>query len=1026
MPKRSLPTAAAGSASVEPPLQRRCRDPPPDSKVVSVTVDGGGEASGIRGPLVLIPAPGEAESNDSEVATVAVDGGGQTSGSHGPLDLLPAPGGDVAQVAVDSGGLRDRKKKLGSPAPPSRPSSCILEMNGMRGALAPLELEPAAAAVSVITLERAGENLFRATVADDRVLSVDADILKTMPQGQARLGTLLAQELMQTRKALKRSLPNAAAGSASVEPTLQRRRRDPQPDSEVLTVTVDGGGQASGTHGSLALVPAPSGTPVAGSAAAPAADAADDARDIGPAPERGLVIAKQWMSEILAGRKTLEIRNRNHSCARQRVYLVEKTSGLVRGTAMLGESRNLTAAEHASNHEALEFCQYKTPVAWPLLLVTLFDRAWVTTGTARSNCHLWILRYRWEQYPSNQPEDFSQLLGGTLVVPVADTNPDPDPDTDPTRSLPAAAAGSASGEPSLQRRRRDPVAGAIAPPTNKNILRRDRSKAAAVAVDGGGQASVTHGPLDLVVPAPGGEVAKVAVEEEEASGVRSQEEAGESLDCETVQRDGLQNTVYLWPWNVALDEVLAVLHEANDSPAAVHLYEGPWNLPPSPLSWNLDYYKVQLLDRLTTWDELPMDVRIRMNEDTCLSRDSRSPVVAAGGWKLDSNWSEAAASPTTSQLVHNRDWRYAHEEECEIKAELRAHDPGYFPTPTSAASISVAPTYIDSDSAECDAEMASPLRLSPAPDPFCPYPFAPDPLALGTLLPSSAEQQRRAEEEIDAMLADIFALTSPTEEMGSYEDLGAPHSDRYTEPVENDFLMLPGQRTLEDYGLGCYSAAAHSDGHAEPVENDLLMVPGQRTLEDYGFGCYRAEADHEHSDTLLQDDMITFDISRDGTSESKQAVRVLASVTFCDLLLLMDLPPEWGNTFLSATRQPIPMGLPLWKFDEARWWVRGLFLCRRLSTPFHTRSFNFCGTDTKKRTYVCDTLADISNRFFWNDLPDVRIWSDATELLRPTWASSLVSQFPSLRWSLRSRGGVRCCSLAISVASLSRKTASLN
>ena len=27
------------------------------------------------------------------VATVTVDGGGQASGTHGPLDLLPAPGG---------------------------------------------------------------------------------------------------------------------------------------------------------------------------------------------------------------------------------------------------------------------------------------------------------------------------------------------------------------------------------------------------------------------------------------------------------------------------------------------------------------------------------------------------------------------------------------------------------------------------------------------------------------------------------------------------------------------------------------------------------------------------------------------------------------------------------------------------------------------------------------------------------------------------------------------------------------------
>ena len=159
-------------------------------------------------------------------------------------------------------------------------------------------------------------------------------------------------------------------------------------------------------------------TPVASSAAAPAADAADDAQDIGPAPERGLIIAKQWLSEILAGRKTLEIRSKNHSFAGQRVYLVEKGSGLVRGTVVMGEPRRLTAAEHASNQEALEFCNYAKPVAWPLLRVTLFDEAWVTTGAARTNCQPWILRHRWERDPSEQPEDLSQLRGGTLVVPV--------------------------------------------------------------------------------------------------------------------------------------------------------------------------------------------------------------------------------------------------------------------------------------------------------------------------------------------------------------------------------------------------------------------------------------------------------------------------------------------------------------------------------------------------------------------------------------------------------------------------------
>ena len=61
----------------------------------------------------------------------------------------------------------------------------VVEVNGLRGVLAPLELEPAEAAVSVIALERVADNLFLATVADDRVLSVDEDMLKCMPQSQA-------------------------------------------------------------------------------------------------------------------------------------------------------------------------------------------------------------------------------------------------------------------------------------------------------------------------------------------------------------------------------------------------------------------------------------------------------------------------------------------------------------------------------------------------------------------------------------------------------------------------------------------------------------------------------------------------------------------------------------------------------------------------------------------------------------------------------------------------------------------------
>ncbi len=171
---------------------------------------------------------------------------------------------------------------------------------------------------------------------------------------------------------------------------------------------------ASGTHGPLDLVPAPGGTPVASSAAAPAANAAGDAQDIGPAPERGLLISEQSMSEILAGRRTLVIHRKYHSLAGQRVYLVEKGTGLVRGTVVMGEPRSLTAAEPAE----LTLEWQGKPVAWPLLRVTLCDEAWVTTETARTECPPWIHRHRWEQDPSEQPEDLSQLRGGTLVVPI--------------------------------------------------------------------------------------------------------------------------------------------------------------------------------------------------------------------------------------------------------------------------------------------------------------------------------------------------------------------------------------------------------------------------------------------------------------------------------------------------------------------------------------------------------------------------------------------------------------------------------
>ena len=61
----------------------------------------------------------------------------------------------------------------------------VVAADARRGIVRPLELEPAEVAVSVMSLERAGEHLFRVTVADDRVSLLDREALKTLPQGQA-------------------------------------------------------------------------------------------------------------------------------------------------------------------------------------------------------------------------------------------------------------------------------------------------------------------------------------------------------------------------------------------------------------------------------------------------------------------------------------------------------------------------------------------------------------------------------------------------------------------------------------------------------------------------------------------------------------------------------------------------------------------------------------------------------------------------------------------------------------------------
>ena len=62
-----------------------------------------------------------------------------------------------------------------------------------------------------------------ATDADDRVLSVDEDMLKCMPQGQARLGTLLAREQNLARKR-RRTTASDAEEHHEGHPQQQQQR----------------------------------------------------------------------------------------------------------------------------------------------------------------------------------------------------------------------------------------------------------------------------------------------------------------------------------------------------------------------------------------------------------------------------------------------------------------------------------------------------------------------------------------------------------------------------------------------------------------------------------------------------------------------------------------------------------------------------------------------------------------------------------------------------------------------------------
>ena len=88
--------------------------------------------------------------------------------------------------------------------------------DGQIGVVQPLEVSHHDAAMSVMQVERIDVNLFRVTVADDTVHVLDREMLRTLPQGMAKLATLEVRERFPP-KAKAKSEPQRGPTEAPIE-----------------------------------------------------------------------------------------------------------------------------------------------------------------------------------------------------------------------------------------------------------------------------------------------------------------------------------------------------------------------------------------------------------------------------------------------------------------------------------------------------------------------------------------------------------------------------------------------------------------------------------------------------------------------------------------------------------------------------------------------------------------------------------------------------------------------------------------
>ena len=102
----------------------------------------------------------------------------------------------------------------------SSPYGQVVTVDGRQGVVQPLEVQAAEAGLSVLAIKRIGDDLFHTTIADDRVLQLDRQTLETLPQGRAKLATLLVRERVAMSR--KRAEEEAASSEAA---SVKRGRR---------------------------------------------------------------------------------------------------------------------------------------------------------------------------------------------------------------------------------------------------------------------------------------------------------------------------------------------------------------------------------------------------------------------------------------------------------------------------------------------------------------------------------------------------------------------------------------------------------------------------------------------------------------------------------------------------------------------------------------------------------------------------------------------------------------------------------